>query len=583
MFTGIFTKDDEKIIAIRDNVSSLLKEDYSELYRFFKSISDTEYDYIILMSRRCLVLYQLFMLISEDLSDSERIISNQAIPYYREELRGKRVAVVDDILIHGRTVSAVYRLLEQYCGAAYQPDIWVYMASVKIDCVEEDVRSRIQSFCVAYTGEWRNLSNRIISAIISSNIPYTSFVESYFYHNRFSLLNQIQELKAVSLIENTDFIQEQCGIKAFYCYEKTPDRKNIFTSLSLKECIRIYVNENGQDFVMIPYVFTKAFAIPNVQHMFEALGECLPDSMRSVRNILCGRSAGTTEDTGLIEYKMRLVTCILSNLYLRGFIERYQLYQEKYLDTDTLAKSFGKKIAQEINLLFEENVETLLNFKYDADAVDVTDADSDLKETLRAVLSNEQQNRYIERNILKNYFLKAWYEDERRARSSEERFCGLLLETFMSAAKEAEIAEDDIFRMLINSWDTGIATANYLVSPENRYVGCFNSPGEQSYKIILEKYPFIMYSLIFVSKNITYEGKQGKEEFERRRTALVLALLDAFQEKYTLEDYSDIANIIRNERGYLGSWNQSGILQNARKHDTIKDDDLVLSFMEEKL
>lgn len=584
MFTGMFTKDNQKVIALRNKVSSLLREDYNELHRFFKSLSDSEeYDYIVLMSRRCLVLYQLYMLMSEDLTDSDRVISNQAIPYYREALKGKRVTIVDDILIHGRTVSDVYRLLEQYCGEAYHPDIWVYMANTEINCVDQHIQGRIKSFCVAYTGEWRNLSNRIISAIISSNIPYTSFVESFFYHVQPAFLEQIQGIEAVSLIENTDFIQEQCGVKAFYCYEMNSERKSIFRSLSLKECIRIYKSEDEPGFVMIPYVFTKAFPIQNVQEMFESLKECVPESMISVRNILCSKSTDDKDDARLIEYKMRLVTCILSNLYLCEFTGKYHLFPKKNVDVDTLAKSFGRKVAQEINLLFEENIDALLEFKYDADDIDVADIDSDLKETLKNALGSNDGKKYMERNILKNYFQKAWYEDERRAEQSEERFCGLPLEVFVSAAQETQIAEEDMFRHLISSWDIGIAAANYRINPEKKYVGCFNSPGEQSYKIILEKYPYIMYSLIFVSKSIKYDGKKQKKDFENERVRLLLDLLKKFDDKYTLEDYSEIEKIIKRDRGYLGSWNQSAIIQNALRYDTIGDDSVVLDFIGENL
>ena len=68
-----------------------------EMRYFIRSIVDeSDYDYIVLMARKMYSLYRSFQI---DESQTP-IITSDAILLYSEELSGKKVLVVDDILIH---------------------------------------------------------------------------------------------------------------------------------------------------------------------------------------------------------------------------------------------------------------------------------------------------------------------------------------------------------------------------------------------------------------------------------------------------------------------------------------------------
>lgn len=586
-FQAEVIKEKENYILLQEKVKEILKEDnYEGIYNYFYGILTSDYDFIILMSRRCLVLCQIFLaffVLDGQLLDSDCIaLSDQAIPYYRKRMCGQKVVIVDDILIHGRTVSNTYDLLYRYCKMT-KPEIRVYMADTDIDCLRDEVRKAMKAECVGYKGEWRNLSNKIVKCIYASNTPYTSFVTAFFEYASSNLFEQIRNIKELHIEDNTELMQEACGLKSYYCYEDTVVREPLFETLSLGECVRIYWNKDISKLTVIPYVFVRSMDVKTTQQILDRIREVLPEQTRHMKTILGEEDECVKDKELLLEYKMRLITCIMSNLYWKKFTERYQLPSASYMDVDTLEKSFGGAVAKELQMLFEQEFGELRHLESSIPSGDGK-VEAELSEILDTVCDNGREVGC--KDLMKRYFQKAWYLDECRAQHEEERMSGLPLESFMECAEGHKIHPQMMFMNLVNSWDTGIAAANYAVANQGSHVACFNTPGEQSYKIILEKYPYLMSVLIYVSK-IIKKYDNGKvlspEEYAVYREKKLIELLDRFHEVYVLEDYDDIKGIISQEKGYLNAWNQVGVFRAYMQQDLNQDEGLVRDFIEQNL
>ena len=62
-------------------------------------------------------------------------------------------------------------------------DIYGYVSEEKLDCLPTGLIKSLNISYFANTNEWRLLSNNIVSCILMSNIPYTSFVTAFYQYN----------------------------------------------------------------------------------------------------------------------------------------------------------------------------------------------------------------------------------------------------------------------------------------------------------------------------------------------------------------------------------------------------------------
>ena len=567
----------KEVFDARDNnqimeksIKKVLKEsDYEGLYDFFLNIFRSDYDVIVLMSRRCLVLCRIFMIIfilnqEEIMEKKTLVISNQAVPVYRKTLKGKKVLIVDDILIHGRTINDMYFDIKSYCQTTF-PEISIYMVDKELDCIQDEAKSRVEASYIVSKGEWRNLSNKIVNCIFSANMPYTSFVSSYFEYGNSNIIEQISGISDIKKLENTDKMQKECGLSSYYCY-RTEEKIPIFKSLSIDAGLRLYWNEIIHKAAVIPYVFIKTMNIEKHNNICEDISDLLPERFVNLKKVL------KCEIESDQAYRMRVLTCLLSNLYWLTIVKKNNLSQNYVTDMDTLEKSFGIEIAEELGSVLEcgdlAEYNTLFSYTCEIEACKMK-VDNNLLESLKQGLQSVgRDNIILLKSGLKDYFQMAWDADERSALKKLERSKGLTVDLFVEAGEESGCNKAQILGELVNCWDAGIATANYALDDSEMYVGCYVTSGEQGYRIIIENNSFVFAALIALSKVIRrIEGRE--EEYQSYCIRREQELLDAIRQKNTVKDYNYIKNLISQEKGYLSAWNQTILLNRENKqYDT---------------
>lgn len=568
--------DENMITEIRRTVEDILQEDYDGIYDFFLELLKKDYDYIILMSRRCLVLFQLFMRffsIEEDVdTKSVKVISDQAVVNYLDSMNGAKVVIVDDILIHGRTIGNLYNSLQEKCVGIEQ-DIQVYMSDSNVDCMSEEIRNKVNLMCLTHKGEWRSLSNRIVGAIFAANEPYTSFVTSYSKRGE-NFARELDKRNKLRKIEITSLMQKKYGMKSHVYFENKVERASVFRWLSAGEGVRIYWNKKIKKNTVIPYVFVKCLTLKEAEDVFSSISKALPKNMQEVKKLLL--TDNTEKD--LVEFKMRLVTCILCNVYWQEFILENNVCEDFEIDIDTLVKGFGDKIAKELVLFNKSNISAILLLTGAVKTKTIGTI-----EELEKILKSAYEKNENTRDIYRFYFQESWYLDEHRAIKKENRHKGLLLESFLDVAEKFGKKDISLLAYLVEIWDNGMATANYVVDLEREIVGCYITPGEQSYKIVLERNPYLMMMLIYVSKIIRYEENETEKIRVKKRIDTLLKLLDEYHSKYEVKDLEVIRNIIKDEKGYLNAWNQSSIIKMALANGEREGEELIEDFIKRNL
>lgn len=577
-------KDEKEIL--KQQIKAILGEDYEEFHRFFmRNISyRSGNDFVLLMSRRCLVLCQIFLdifiLEGEELGLGPQVISDKGIYKYRKAMEGKKVCILDDILIHGRTISGVFDAIYGY--TRQKPKISVFVMNSPIEYLSESVRDSIECEYEYSPAKWRMLSDKIVNCIYGATAPYTSYVTSYASYGALSLLDGLKEKEKLIFEELTDNFQRKYNLEIFCCYEKEPIGLSVFNTLCLEQCIRFYVNKQSEKVLAIPYVFIKSCNRELVNQLLTEFSKCLPQTALEIREDLAGTEKDEKEADKAMEYKLMLLTCVLSKLYWEYFKNTYLLEADWFMDTDTVTKSFGCKISEELRNITFMDEKQLLNFKC-GDACFLEANEDEWAQCLTNELSQSYDKNIKETNqILKNYFQKAWRLDEQRAKENKGRLPGLSVESFLKTDTPFEKNDKKIYSALISAWDTGIAASRCTASVDKKSIGCYTVPGEQSYRIILEKYPFIMKSLIFISRNIQAKkiGAQSQEEFLEKRMDILQNLVTAFEERFNIQ-LKDIRQIIKEDQGRLDAWNNTMIFYECAKKDRYKDDEIVRSYLQQ--
>lgn len=188
---------------------STLRRHYGQLYFFYQKIWKQPYSFIIMNARRCFNLNFIFMKVyGKAVPNAERIISNNALALYAEEFarcyrrrqRFPSALIVDDLALHGRSLSRLLAELEEliiaellnYTGElsrderyyvrrslASAVDISIYAANVQTLLIEDIFRQKLNCEHRLYAKSLRSLSQQISTFLQKADVPNTSYVLSY--------------------------------------------------------------------------------------------------------------------------------------------------------------------------------------------------------------------------------------------------------------------------------------------------------------------------------------------------------------------------------------------------------------------
>ena len=128
-------------------IHALGSNTFNNIRDFFQSIEYGNSMFNIYVSKKCYTLFLEFRPFLK-LSDNKVRCTDVRIPFLKNTLRGNRVTIIDDILIHGRTLTAIRKeLLEMDC------DVEICVLAVNQEAeygVGKNTRRKVYKICMSY-------------------------------------------------------------------------------------------------------------------------------------------------------------------------------------------------------------------------------------------------------------------------------------------------------------------------------------------------------------------------------------------------------------------------------------------------
>lgn len=500
-----------------------LQEDANDLGSFFHERNNaTDNIYTIYMDRRCATLHRVYNCAFAEEGDSNSIAcSDSSLPQFVEELRSinwdsnnyqnKHILIVDDILLHGRAIKNVWYYLRDVCRVPTDRiniDIFAYCIDTS-KCLSDEIKARLLPTKLLSKAKWRALSRELIHLITDSGIPHAAFVIYYSLTlecNKSDILDWFHRAVSLSGIELDD--SRTTRIVWFTQESYLPNK---IDSLIAKACVRgIYSPKTGL-VSLIPFVITKSFSTEHLLLIFKEIVEFIPETCKELRRQFNLNYELDCRQTKIIEYKLRLLNCIISIWYGEQFRKRYIKSEQSVqllLNVSIIAYSFSRKVADEL-IAFQKVVSNL-------DVVPSTpDKVSGENTAFDHIYLPSKQDEYF-KNLLEKvptqagdikwlwpkYFAEIGEEDDQRANHSQERLRGIATEFILQELN----VNDYLFAHLIDSWDKGNSALKYDFSdgPDNLY-GTYSSAGELSFQYYFDRYSGHLKSLRNVANLVWHE------------------------------------------------------------------------------
>lgn len=501
-------------VSITKELENSLVFDFLNYKALLKKVFDSNYKYIILSTRRCLILTDLFLngevvAINSDIC----MLSDYALCTIFDTIgENDRICIIDDILIHGRKVEQICTILESLNIKKENIDVYV--------CLENDESKlspsrNVLSETIVETPIWRDSSNRIVQCILSTETPYVSYINYLTLKNS----DDINDYKKIgNFYQCTNDVLNEQGISLEIAYHKSEynDEIRLLKQLTHIVCVRKYTYGSNKS-IVIPFAVLRSIDNTRASEFFSGIANIFKENgLKNISELLsCSYSKIENRQNSLYidmlnEYKYNMLTMILSWIYgiylfsvddvnynLQNSIVKYSLFWKKEVlhELETVTQDIAKSILSE-DMNFSEFL--AYNIALDKDYEDLFEQDI------------EKINLLSDRNACKDtwdeFVFKSFQVDEKRAIEGKNRFSGVPVDILL---KDINIDILPYFMQeLIGSWDVGRSSYFANVDKKSTSIANYISPGEQAYRIMLMKYIEALQCIYYVIRNRPSEEKK---------------------------------------------------------------------------
>lgn len=484
---------DKKNTYINDILENTLSMDYFRYENFFKKICEENYKYVILLTRRCLILADMFIRAGL-IKNKDIFISDYSICMILGGLEDNdKVCIVDDILIHGRKVSEIYRLLRSSGILSRNIDVCVCVKNEDSDNVDSEIKN-IRAEREACDSMWRDCSNRIVESILRTETPYVSCVGYLETSIDFA---EINDEFLSSYYEQANEILDLENIRMEIAYWNNKDSNILLNQIASLSCMRKYTYPSGK-VIFVPYVFLKSFALDNIGELFgEIANICKKNGLKCLGNIFLSDAYDSSLINVLIEYKYTMLTMFISwvyGIYLCGKNDNIKSSLKDSIVEYSIVKSKREVIAELDNIDYTTAKNILFtDFTVDKYIHQNINLETEYENELSAEIENLFQGRDIDKISAWNNFVHSNFRlDERRAENGRVRFDGMPFGYILDRLRKTEISfEDKMFKLvgqIVSTCDIGRTSCLSTINETSGYVSNYISPGEQAYRIIVMSY-----------------------------------------------------------------------------------------------
>lgn len=538
----------EKEKALRETLGI---EIFSSIKNYFSIIAENKYDIIIFVSKKAYVLYLEFKPYIKFENESCIYCNDTAISVLdsllkkqpKGEKRNTKIAVIDDILIHGRTLSSIYKKLQ---GLGYTIDLFAFCKNKddefslnengKIpELMEElrEIKQKTRTYYVCNSFEWKYISNHIIRSFWATNIPYISFLP-------YLQLTVEGRKKLISFVDShfkskcfSNHSQEELGQQTIYFFSDTTLVANDITGLPL---FVLQTQESLQSYNLLSFVFLSEEELINngtqiITNLFDQLKN---QALTSMQISLFSQLLNQGENNSLTidrEFVLKLTMSVFSLIGLKRTIDQCGISEKDYtVNWDNIFYSFGSEIQS-----FMENIlnnDKKYNEFYQNSLVKFLDKNIDIQnkqlgyelcEAVKMVNKLTDSDCISDCEYLKNiyarYLKKNSELDDDAIGSKRERIPGFkFLDLVSISQKQMMKPINSIVVSLMNQYFIG--AANLVVQSGDSGCGLYYHSGEQSYKCVIKEFvPLVYFNDLF------------QRRFERLYANLLFEILIDFSEE----------------------------------------------------
>lgn len=516
---------------LTEKVEIILKEifgeiSYYKLKSFFFEIHNRDVDFIIFTTRRSHLLYCMFRkYFFNTNSKCKYIFDDKAMHFYNKKIKNKVGIVADDIMIHGRALKNIQERLNKKNPKSVE--FYVYATGKEPLYNFENMHSKENNLS---RNEWEQLSNKIITAIILTSIPYASYAFSYSkkmdydeYSNLFlKLSTKFKEYKPINLsLEEVDNTTDLGYILNNYLESYIFNTDNFTNENNLLfSCIRIYYNKYLNVCTILPFAIT-----PQMDE----------NTVCKICNDIFSKRKKIAK-TNCIESKYRAISSffslkilesefsepLTSNSWETNSKDICMSYYNKFYSEIIKSIKSRKKISNlkksdfQIDKYYIENLKndiylnTFRNFNNETVYNDIffdTSNNSEISEIFYKYLTMVN---FIEDNLLKKQDFNSGYKEKQKGLSLSviniKSICSLL---------SIIITKFDFYAELIQNADTGFLTIfvdNFVYDNKKLYSN-FIITGEQVCRLYQNKYIIFIFSLKKCFDE--YSANKSLEKFEK--------------------------------------------------------------------
>lgn len=503
----------------------MVNNSFKEIYRlggeFFEKIirlyDDNHYDYFVLTTRRCFCLFfallkdvNFYNLLIQSHSEEtikkivKKTVSSQGINILGEELKDKKILLLDDVMIHGHAVYNLYKNVNNYEPKCL--DTLVIIRNIETpDFYYKATNKEYFYIERLMSSEWRDISNQVVKYLHNQGQCYTSYIygiktETNFFENIVSgnkYLNEIsldfEELETYPEY-NTDCYPQ------YYSVEEYSSCVFIENIMIRKYCIE----DDKKNCMVVPYVQLKALHSETLVDIWETICTVIGEQFNKIK---------TLED------KYKALNAICSICLYKKYFNSISSYENE------IDRSFIPYFLEIVYNNFDlDYIFGIINEKYVATEFDSgnTLMEKSFVKAQKEFFTNETESKAKMVDFLSIYFYLVTEEEEflyQNEIEDEENTKPIFSTQFNKMLKETDFSEpSEEFTNAVIMYFVDIGLLSYVVKcNENGLIGSCIKTGEQSYHLFT-KIAKDAYKAVYVILNYTLklDAFSEKNMFEKR-------------------------------------------------------------------